>query len=491
MSKDDPFDLKPRREWPDYGSVWRWHFYAGLFCIPFVIVLSVTGTIYLFRPQIEAWQEREFDQLPTVGAAASLPQQIRVAVNSVENGVFANCELPTPVPPNSMTRSATRVIVQRDGEPIRVYVDPIGPKVLDSVVDNDRFIRVVRRIHGELLLGKRGSYLVELAASWTIFMVVTGMVLWWPRDQRFAGVVYPRLNKPGKTFWKDLHSVGGFWGSGLIVFLIATGLPWSTFWGDYFKWARNVTGTAVTVQHWDGGHANHVTERAAPQLQGSTESLARGSVAKPGPSWKSAAPDPNGYDLTQISKVAEFAGSAAMQPPVLLLPPQTAGSVWTVKSETANRPYRQTIRYDASASRVIDRESFSDRHWLDQMVGQGIALHEGQRFGLLNQLIALLATTALVMLSLTGMILWWRRRNGPGLSPPVANRSQSTARRISWFRGAVLATVGVALAIYLPLFGATLFSVLLLERSLLIRIKPVASWLGLHTRVSENSFPTQ
>ena len=33
-----------------YSSVWRWHFYAGLFCIPFVIWLALTGTIYLWRP---------------------------------------------------------------------------------------------------------------------------------------------------------------------------------------------------------------------------------------------------------------------------------------------------------------------------------------------------------------------------------------------------------------------------------------------------------
>jgi hypothetical protein len=35
----------PGARW--YNAVWRWHFYAGLFCIPFIIWLSLTGTIYL------------------------------------------------------------------------------------------------------------------------------------------------------------------------------------------------------------------------------------------------------------------------------------------------------------------------------------------------------------------------------------------------------------------------------------------------------------
>jgi uncharacterized iron-regulated membrane protein len=42
-----------------YRMLWRWHFYAGLICIPFVIWLAVTGSIYLFRPQIDAWVDRD------------------------------------------------------------------------------------------------------------------------------------------------------------------------------------------------------------------------------------------------------------------------------------------------------------------------------------------------------------------------------------------------------------------------------------------------
>ncbi|XQU67530.1 hypothetical protein OJJOAM_000261 [Cupriavidus sp. H18C1] len=36
-----------------HRTLWRWHFYAGLFVTPFLIVLAITGTIYCFQPQIE------------------------------------------------------------------------------------------------------------------------------------------------------------------------------------------------------------------------------------------------------------------------------------------------------------------------------------------------------------------------------------------------------------------------------------------------------
>lgn len=41
--------VSERQPWLNYRTVWRWHFYAGLFCIPFVIWLSITGSIYLFK----------------------------------------------------------------------------------------------------------------------------------------------------------------------------------------------------------------------------------------------------------------------------------------------------------------------------------------------------------------------------------------------------------------------------------------------------------
>ena len=32
-----------------YATIWRWHFYAGLFVIPFVLLLAVTGGWLLAR----------------------------------------------------------------------------------------------------------------------------------------------------------------------------------------------------------------------------------------------------------------------------------------------------------------------------------------------------------------------------------------------------------------------------------------------------------
>ncbi|HTM95387.1 MAG TPA: PepSY-associated TM helix domain-containing protein, partial [Croceibacterium sp.] len=47
-----------------YATIWRWHFYAGLFVIPFILTLALSGATYLFKPQIDRWEERAFDGMP-------------------------------------------------------------------------------------------------------------------------------------------------------------------------------------------------------------------------------------------------------------------------------------------------------------------------------------------------------------------------------------------------------------------------------------------
>ncbi|CAN5195542.1 hypothetical protein BH10PSE13_BH10PSE13_26200 [soil metagenome] len=40
-----------------YRPLWRWHFYAVLMVMPPVLILSVTGAIFLFKRQVERWEE--------------------------------------------------------------------------------------------------------------------------------------------------------------------------------------------------------------------------------------------------------------------------------------------------------------------------------------------------------------------------------------------------------------------------------------------------
>jgi uncharacterized iron-regulated membrane protein len=447
------------RSWPDYRAVWRWHFYAGLFCIPFVIVLSISGSIYLFKTEIESWIDRPYDRLEVNGRPATAADQVRAALAAVPGSTLDAYELP------QAADSAVRVIVNRDGQATRVYLHPESLDVLKTVAEDDRFMRILFRLHGELLLGNRGSALVELAASWAIVMIVTGLYLWWPRGANgLRGVAYPRLGSGSRVFWRDIHAVTGFWISGVALLMLISGLPWAKFWGDYLKAARRLTGPVVARQDWTNGAVSPPGMRTAAGSGEPHHATGRRRGAKNTPS-----------DLTALDRIAAAIRPLGLEPPVVIEPPALGTGDWTAKSMTPNRTRRVDLVVDGKAAAIKDRKDFVDRHLIDRIVGTGIAAHEGRLFGWPNQLLGLITATGLIVLSVSSVVLWWRRREPGALGAPRA----LAPPRIS----VGLLTLVVLFGIYLPLFGASLVLVLLLEAIVLRRIPRIRDWLGLRAPI--------
>ncbi|KRB86800.1 hypothetical protein ASE00_01965 [Sphingomonas sp. Root710] len=419
-----------------YKMIWCWHFYAGLFVLPFILILSVTGSIYLFKPQIERWEERGYLSLGTRGTV-SADQQLAAVLTASPGARFEYYRLPRKVGDAAMVQLGLP-----DGSKRQVFVSPQG-KVLGSWNPETRIADTVARIHGTLLLGKWGDWLVELAASWTIVMILTGLYLWWPRPLRFAGTLWPRLSLRGRPLLKDLHRAAGFWIAGLVLVMLASGLPWAGAWGSAFKWARAELGLVNGPQDWkigvDGGHAGH--HGAVPMVTPASD---------PGPSLPLA---------TFVAK----ADAEHMPFPVLVLPPHApqrfgppTGDVWTAKSETQNRTLGRQVTYDPATGVEIGRRGFSDQHIIDRIVNTGVAWHEGQLFGLANQLIGLATAIALIAVSILGVLMWLKRRPaGTFGAPDVSIRVSG-----KWFFAGL-----VVLGLMMPLFGLSVIIVCLADWS--------------------------
>lgn len=441
------------RRWPAHHIVWRWHFYAGLFCIPFVLLLAVTGGIYLFKPQVDAALDAPYEHLVLTGAAASAHQQVQAALQAVPGARLQAYELP------ANPHSAVRVLVKQAQVVSRVYVHPQTLQILKVVREDDKLMRVIHRLHGNLLLGQRGSYVVELAASWAIVMVVTGLYLWWPKaGQGLAGVVYPRIGKSSRVFWRDLHGVVGFWISFFTLFLLISGLPWTKSWGGMLKEIRQVSTVTVKAQDWTIGgvstddHAGHEGHHQQSHTHHATQ----------------------GYRL--LDQLVDTVKPLHLAPPVLIAPPSEKSIDWTARSDAQNRPLRVNLSFDASGN-IKSRQNFADRPLLDRVIGIGVAIHEGQMFGWLNQLLGLITALGLMVLSLSALVLWWKRRWAQAATqrtlgaPPPGKASAPYA----W------AMIGLilALGVLLPFFGLSLLLVLLIERWVMPFFPATANYLGL------------
>lgn len=452
-----------------YRTIWRWHFYAGLLVIPFILILSVTGAAYLFKPQVERWEERAWRGLPTA-AAVSPDAQRDAALAAFPGAMFHSYRLPRETGEAALIHLGLPNGSMRD-----IFVSPEG-KVVGALDPEARIMQVVHDIHGELLLGQRGSWLVELAASWAIVMILTGLYLWWPRGRGAAGVIWPRLGSR-KTFWRDLHAVTGFWVAGLALVLLVTGLPWAGVWGSAFKTVRQEMGwikgqNGRSGQDWTLG-GKPVDDGDPHVMHREHDHAAMMAAGKP-------MTDHSGHGMSPVllSEIVARAEARHLAFPVIVTPPgapgrfgATGSPAWAVRSDAQNRPLRASLAFDAMTGAETSRETFADKHAIDRVVAYGIAWHEGQLLGWVNQLIGVLTALMLITLAVSGFVLWRRRKPGDRLgAPPLP----AIPARI----GGVVAIV-LVLAALLPLLALSLVVLLALERLVLARIPAAARWLDL------------
>ncbi len=428
-----------------YCRLWRWHFYAGVFAIPFVLLLSVTGALYLFKPQLDAIHDAPYRNLIITGDLATPEQQVAAALAAVPNAQFSAYELARE------TTDAASILLHQAGEKIRVYIHPQTLNVLTIENESSRFLHIVHDLHGELLLGDVGSVVVELAACWAIVLVLTGVYLWWPRNaQGVAGILYPRFRLTGRLFWRDLHSVIGIWVSLLVLFLLLSGLPWTFVWGNAFKEFRQLTGTTA-AQDWVIAGQKKSTEVSGEHAEHQQHN--------------------SGSATAELNSIVTKAQELHFYHPVLITPPPPGATDWAVKSTTQNRPLRAEATFNSQTGELHSLTTFAQRHVIDRVVGIGVAAHEGQLFGWLNQLLGLLVALSLITMSISGFIMWRKRAPAGvlGAPPPMPEAKIGTG---------FVAIIFVA-AIFLPVLGASLITLLLIELLLLQRLASTKKWLGL------------
>lgn len=418
-----------------------------------MLVLATTGIIYLFKPQLDALMYRDLLFVSPASAIAPYTQQVE-AVQSA----YPQSALTTVVPNIAPDRSTEVEITSSDDRHLRVFVNPYTAQVLGDRDEDRNLQAIARKIHGELLIGKWGDYLVELAACWALVLLLSGLYLWVPR-RRFTllGTLIPRLWSQNKrVVWRDLHAVPGFYGIVLIGFLILTGLPWSGFWGETFA---NVWGR-FPAQMWDDVPQSTVLTGALNQ-HGTT--LVPWAVEKlPMPQSVQLVQHTHGggarnhHDATlNLDAVITLAQTNGAPPGFSVSVPTEETGVYTVSAFPDDPTQEVTMHIDQYSGAILADVRWHDYGLVPKAVELGVAIHMGKYFGLPNQLLMLLACLILILLCISGLVMWWSRRPSGRLGAPAL-----TAFTQEW--RAPLAIVAILGCVF-PLVGFSLLAVLLLD----------------------------
>jgi uncharacterized iron-regulated membrane protein len=423
-----------------YAFIWRWHFYASLILVPFILVFAVTGSMYLFKSQFEGWFYQNIYNVPESSQKLSPDIQLQQALTR-----FPGSKPEAFVPSITETRSSLVRLLTADGQKLTVGVNPHTGNILGTINNRQKPMQFIRDLHGKLLLGKTGEAIQELAASWAMILVITGLYLWWPRrGAGIGGTFLPRLQVSGRIFWRDLHAVTGFWVSGLLVFLIVTGLPWSVISGEmiHYAAAHIGKGSPKTGVGWDGSGSKFIKSTSikedwvvehAQKLAGSTSSEKSNNIAP--------------LPLSQILQITQTI--PRLQTAFEIRMPVDKQGVYSIVTDHDSPPEKVAyIHIDQYSGKVIKDIRWHDFGPLAQSISLGVALHEGRYFGWPNQLLGLIACLGLMTMVVAGVAMWWKRRPKGTLGAPVVPKN--------YRMGPFLLGLIFVLSLLMPLMGLSL-----------------------------------
>lgn len=444
-----------------YNLAWRWHFYAGLFVAPFMILLALTGIIYLFKPQLDPLL---YDHLLNVSPghhSLSADEQLTRVQATYPQGHVSQY-----LPPINLERSA-QFVVSNGGRELNVFINPYTGQVLGEQDAKLNLQAVARALHGELMIGTLGDRLVELAAGWGVVLVVSGLYLWWPRGQSAAGVLWPRLSRRGRVLWRDLHAVTGFWGAALLLFMLLSGMTWTGFWGKQYADLWNQFPAAmwnnVPASDVEAGSLNNAARQTVPWAVENTPIPVSGSHAEHmAHAAHSSGPAAPGVSLQQV---VDTATARKVEPGYSITLPTTAEGVFTVAVFADDPRNDATLHVDQYTGQVLADVRWQHYGNVARATEMSVMLHEGKLFGSLNQIAIFLVCLMILLSSVSGLVIWWKRRPQGRLGVPPMRHALPT-----WKTGVAIM---LALAIVFPLVGASLIAVWIIDRLVqLIRHTP-------------------
>lgn len=433
-----------------HRTVWRWHFWAGLIVAPFLLILSATGAIYLFGDELNDAIHPELRFVPPHDTSVPASRMIRAAVAAVP-GTPGRIDLPA-----ASDRPATVTVATAAGPVLRVPVDPGSGRVLGAIDEARTLVGWANDMHGSLMLGTWGDRIVELAACWTLVLLATGLILWWPRGRwRAAGTLWPRFAGGGRRFWRGLHGPVGLWAALLIGFLVVTGLPWSGVSGDLLQRASAAAGVGYPATYRTHGAPQSMKQAlgAAPWTLEAAPMPLSGAHAGHG---ASVAAGVDAAAIAGVDRVVALLAARGLTGDYQLHLPAGPRGVYTAYTYPDRPQGQRTVYVDRYAFRTIGPEvRFAAYGVVGRAVELGVQIHMGNYWGRANQLVMLAACVAIWLLVGSGVAMWWKRRprGQVGAPPPL---SGARAR-------ALVATLVVA-GLLLPLFGGSLLAVLLVDR---------------------------
>ncbi len=351
------------------------HRWIGLSLGPVLALAALLGAVLVIALPIDRYANADLFVARSAGAAVpgagapALPLEPLRQRILAEFGPDTNFTLRPP-----RQAGETLWVLVRGGWKGTLYLDPATGAEQGRRGTHEGAYNLLFELHSSLLMEDTGKGILAFAALAYMFLLVTGVVLWWPT--RWPPSLRISLDKGLLRGLFDLHRTGG----AVLGLLIAV----SVFTGAYMAWRPlgNFVSAALGQQQVKPPTVPKGAVPTGPRLS-LDELVARAQQVFPG--------QPIGY--AQVPAKPDRPMRVRFR-----LPddphPNGIGSVWL---------HPQT------------GDVLAVRRWQDLDVGNGAVaviypLHTGALGGPAHEALVALLGLALGGLGLSGVWLWWRRR---------------------------------------------------------------------------------
>ncbi|NPU09666.1 PepSY domain-containing protein [Bradyrhizobium sp. 83012] len=358
------------------------HSIVGLTAALILSLIGLTGAIMSFEDEIQAGLNAALAHVAPRAEAPLAPAALiaRLQADPDIGKVSAITLSRDPA-------AAVRVRFARNtdgGRPSSLLVDPYDGRVLGEP-RGEEFFATVRRLHRWLLLpgdgNGAGRQITGAAALGLVVLLITGVVLRWPRRATSAKAwLKPQFGLGGRGLHRSLHSVVGTWVLPVYLIMALTGLSYSYAWyKDGLTWLLAPAATPMP------GKAARGRSEADTQAK------------------------PLALDLVWATLRDQVGDRFAVMQLTL---PAGAGTMVRVRTwpSEGHDGRRDEFRIDGTTGRLTTAERYADGTFGERVLARILDIHRGSILGWPGQLLFMLAAALMPLFAVTGVLLYLSRR---------------------------------------------------------------------------------
>ena len=359
------------------------HLILGLSTGLVVFILSITGCCWVFQEEI-----RNIDADYKTVQAQNQPFLPASKVKEIAQTVFPDKAIHGVI---FGAKNQALEVVFYEAEPEfyqKVFINPYSGEILHVENFLVGFLAFVLDGHLNLWLPKAiGSRLAAYSTLLFLVMVITGLILWWPKNKKNRKQRFRFLWKPTTT-WKrknfDLHAVIGFYIS-IFAFIFAfTGSVMAFNWFYYI--AFKATGGQKAPQFITPNNRSGKFTSQLSNIQPIDQLI---------PKLQADYPEVKSFELHY--------------------PTNDTSSILVELSYSEGVYYNMDYRfYDQNTLEEMNTPSiygvYADADFPDKVIRMNYDIHIGAIGGIAGKVIAFFASLITASLPVTGFLIWWGKR---------------------------------------------------------------------------------